>query len=77
VAISHSLILSQKIATLRLLPWMACMQKMQEYFSVAMTVIHELIRGSLEDFWIPGYSAYNTKEKECQAIYALTKPVNL
>jgi hypothetical protein len=26
-----------QIASLRLLPWMACMQKMQEHFSVAMT----------------------------------------
>ena len=49
MAISNSLILPHKIAALRLLPWMACMQKMQEHFSVAMTVIYELIRGSLTD----------------------------
>jgi hypothetical protein len=52
VAISNSLILLYKIAALRLLPWMACMQKMQrsgvqEHFSVAMTEIYELIRGFL------------------------------
>jgi len=50
VAISNPLILPYKIAALRLLPWipkalamlvgqaLACMQKMQEHFSVAMTV---------------------------------------
>jgi len=48
VAISNSLVLLYKIAALRLLPWMACMQKMQEHFSVAMTVIYELIRDSLD-----------------------------
>jgi len=48
VAISNSLILLHKIAALRLWPWMACMQKMQEHFSVAMTAIYVLIRGSLD-----------------------------
>jgi hypothetical protein len=28
-----------EIASLRLSPWMACMQKMQEHFSVAMTTL--------------------------------------
>ena len=47
MTISNSLILLYKIAALRLLPWMACMQKKQKHFSAKMTVIYELIRGSL------------------------------
>jgi hypothetical protein len=38
-----------KIASLRLLPWMASMQKMQEQFSAAMTLIFGFCRGSLRD----------------------------
>ncbi len=66
MAISNSLILLYKIAALRLLPWipkalamlagqaLACMQKMQEHFSVAMTVIYQLIRGALSYLKEPG-----------------------
>jgi hypothetical protein len=62
VEISNSLILRHKIAALRLLPRipkalamlagqaLACMQRsgVPEHFSVAMTIIYDLIRGSLE-----------------------------
>jgi len=69
VAIVNSLILLYKIAALRLLPCipkalamlvgraLACIQKMQEHFSVAMTIIYELIRVSLRIFALPGFQA--------------------